>query len=335
MPVPLLPDLRFDAPVFLLLVPVAILLALLGARRGAGTAVEFGALRLFGQTGKLARGGLGAFAAPLFPLAILAGAIALARPQRIDESELTTGEGIEIIVAIDVSFSMSIEDYQLDGRRVNRLDASKSVIKEFIDGRPNDRIGLVIFSGNAHNLGALTMNHDWLLDTIDREVQFRRDIKGGTAIGSAIGFPARKLADREAKSKVVVLITDGAHEGDGLQPTEAAALAATLGIKVYPIAIGTPGRHFAPLVRDWLDQRFDLETLKEVAKITKAKAFEGKDTAALRKVFKEIDALEKSEVERRTIINTKEYFQWPAAAAALFALLGLLWEFGPGRVAPD
>jgi len=335
MTIPLLPDYQFAAPAFLWLLLLLPPLAFFGGRRAHLPTIQFGALEHVPEEGHRPRGGLGGWTASFYLLALACGTVALARPQKLRDYEVTTGEGVEIALAIDVSFSMSIEDYEINGQRVNRLDAAKSVIKEFVDGRPTDRIGLVIFSGRPHTLAPLTTDHDWLKTTIDRDIHFRHRIAQATAIGTAIAASAKRLSDREAKSKIVVLLTDGDQNVPGLTPEDAARLAATLGIKVYPIAIGTPGRHYVPLIRGYLDQSFNLEMLEEVATITKAKSYQAKDTAALERIFAEIDSLEKSEVERRKVIETKEFFQWPAAAAALFALLGLAWEIGAGRVAPD
>lgn len=335
MSVPLLPDYQFAEPGWFWLLPLAVAIALLGNRARRSPAIDFGAMAHFGASGRRARGAFGLLSSLFLPLAAAAAIAALARPQKVDETEFSSGEGIEIALAIDVSASMSVLDYEMHGQRVDRLTVAKQVLKEFVDGRPNDRVGLVIFAGEPYPIGPLTMDHGWVQEAIDREVHFGHEILGGTAIGQAIALPAKKLSDREAKSRIVVLITDGAQEAPGITPQEAAALAATLGIKVYPIAIGTPGTHYSPLRRAMIPSNFDFETLEEVAAITEAKAFRGRDTEALRDIFAEIDTLEKSEVERRTIIKTVEFFQWPAAAAALLVLLGLVWELGPGRVAPD
>ncbi len=337
MPIPLWPDLIFAAPGFLWLLPLAFLIAFLGGRRGEDTAIDFGAARLLADSVPPTKGRFGGLASPLFALAAVASVVALARPQRIDEYEISTGEGIEIMIAIDVSWSMSARDYVLDGHEADRLEAARSVVGDFIEGRPNDRIGLTIFAGRPHHLGPLTMDHDWLHQRVDEDVRFypNEELEQGTAIGTAIAAPARKLAGREAESRILVLITDGSQTARSLSPKEAAKLAATLGIKVYPIAIGTPGEHYVPLIRRTLPQTFDLETLEEVAEITGGRSYLGKDTEALRRIFAEIDTLEKSEIERRTVKEAEELFQWPAATAAALVLAGLCWSLGPGRVSPD
>ncbi len=334
MPIPLLPDFRFAEPSWLWLLLPAVLLAVFSGRRGRLPAIGFGALQHFANAGRRTRGSRGGAGSLWYVAALCAGLVALAQPQKIDHLESNSGEGVEIAVAIDVSFSMCIKDFQLGRHQVNRLTAAKSVLVDFVKGRPDDRIGLVIFAGRPHTLGPLTVDHDWLLATIEREIHFKHPIASGTAIGTAIAESAKRISKREAASKVVVLITDGDQTVEGLSPEDAAKLAATLGIKVYPIAIGTPGRHFAPLIGRTLTTSFDFSKLERVAAITGGKAFRATDTHSLRTIFEQIDSLEKSEVERRSVIETTEYFQWPAAAAALLTLFALLAELTLRRVSP-
>jgi Ca-activated chloride channel family protein len=335
MSIPLLSDFRFAVPELLWLLLPALALAVLTGARGRLPAIEFAAMRHFGDSGRNTKGSPGGIGSLFFVAALCAGVIALARPQRIHQYEVSSGEGVEIVLAIDVSFSMCVEDFVLGQHRVNRLTAAKAVIKDFVKGRPDDRIGLIIFSGRPHTLGPLTVDHEWLLDTIDREIHFKHPIAPATAIGTAIAESAKRLSKREAASKVAVLITDGDQTVDGLTPEDAAKLAATLGIKVYPIAIGTPGEHYAPLIRRNLTTSFDFAKLERVAEITGAKAYHAKDTNSLKAIFDQIDSLEKSEVERRKVVETTELFQWPAAAAALLALAGIVWELSLGRVSPS
>ena len=196
----------------------------------------------------------------------------------------------------------------------------KTVVKDFINGRKNDRIGVIVFSGRPHTMGPLTMNHEWLNEMIDREIHsgdLKNIIEGGTAIGTAIAASAKRLSNREAKSKIVVLLTDGVQSVPGLSPEDAAKLSATLGIKVYTIAIGQPS------ISGSAEESFDLPTLRKVASITGAKTYLGKDTETLRRIFDEIDELEKSDIEYRQIVKTKEYFQWPTILAASLLLLEL------------
>ena len=339
MPIPFLPNLEFGRPEMLLLLLAIPLLFLLRGRSGRAPAVVVGSLRFLRGSGRPVRSRFGQPTAAIATmLALASGILALARPQEIDAKEQFTASGVEIYLAIDVSFSMSILDFSLNRQRINRLEAAKYVISEFIEGRPNDRIGLVIFSGQPFALGPLTLDHEWLLNTISDEIHFRHQITSGTSIGTAISACSSRLANREskikAKSQVVVLLTDGDQNVPGLTPEEAARLSSTLGIKVYPIAIGTPGEHYVPLARRSMLQSFDFETLQKIANITGTKAYMANDTETLREIFAEIDQLETSEIDQRTTIETRELYQWFAAAALLFLLVGLAYEHGPLNYSP-
>jgi len=328
MPIPLLPEFQFAEPYLLGLLALPIILMLVRGNRNRPASIDFPSVVHFGNDLKKQNKGFFYLSSAILPLAIASGIVGLARPQKITHSEVIEGEGVEISIAIDVSGSMRERDFVVDRRRVDRLSAAKAVVKEFIRGRTYDRIGVIVFSGRPHTMGPLTMNHEWLQEMIGREIHFRRFdnvIEGGTAIGTAIAASAKRLSEREAKSKVVVLLTDGVQSVPGLTPEDAAKLSATLGIKVYPIAIGRPGQPGSE------EETFDLPTLRKVASITGAKAFLGKDTEALKQIFDEINELEKSDIEHRQIVQKKEYYQWPTLAAASLLLLGIAWR----RTAPD
>ena len=323
MKIPLLNDFQFAEPSFLWLIIIPIIFMLLRGKKYSLPSIEFPAIIHLENKLKNTNSGLFHSSQILLPLVIIFISTALARPQKVSHSEVIEGEGIEIALAIDVSGSMKEQDFIINRRRVNRLDAAKTVVKNFIKGRKHDRIGIVVFSGRPHTMGPLTMNHEWLNAMIDREIHFRRFenmIEGGTAIGTAIAASAKRLSDREAKSKIVVLLTDGVQSVPGLSPEDAAKLSATLGIKVYTIAIGRSERSGSA------EESFDLPTLRKVASITGAKTYLGKDTETLKKIFEEIDELETSDIEYRQIIKKKEYYQWPTFAAASLLLLGISWR---------
>jgi len=339
MRIPLLPDYVFGKPWMLLLLLLIPLLLLMRGHIGRAPAVVFSSLSFLRAVAKPVRSRFSVpFAAIITMLALASGVLALARPQKVKSKEHNTASGIEIFIAIDVSYSMSIRDFRLDGYQVNRLDAAKHVISEFIDGRPTDRIGLVIFSGRPHALGPLTLDHEWLDDTIENEVHFKHDIDGGTAIGKAITSCAESLAGRDAKrkakSQIVVLLTDGDQTVTSVEPPEAARIAATLGIKVYPIAIGTPGRHTVPLMGRDMIQSFDLETLKKVAEVSNGKAYEANDTETLRQIFAEIDQLEKSDIDQLTTVEKREFYQLFAAVAVALFFVSLALEHSLFNHAP-
>ena len=340
MPIPFLPDIVFARPEMLFLLLAIPPLIMLRGRTGRFPAVMFGSMRFLEEVAQPVRSRFGLPTPALATiLAITCGILALAQPQKVNSKEKFTASGVEIYLAIDVSGSMSILDFSLDRRRINRLQAAKLVISEFVEGRPSDRIGLVIFAGQPSALGPLTLDHDWLLGTIADEIHFDHPITQGTAIGKAISACASRLANREsgekAKSQVVVLLTDGDQNVDSVKPQDAADMAATLGIKVYPIAIGTPGVHRVPRAGNRrMEQSFDLETLEEIAAITGTKAYLATDTEALRNIFAEIDQLEKSEIAQRTTVETRELYQWLVAAALLCLAIGLSTEHGLFHYAP-
>jgi Ca-activated chloride channel homolog len=333
----LLDNYRFEWPWLLLALLALPLLAYLRGRRGAAPAIIFPTAFLFAGLATARRSRWG-FVWPTVVLCSLAsGIVALARPQLILSTEESKSEGIAICLTVDVSVSMNTEDFIIGGVRSNRITAAKRVMHDFIKGRSNDRIGIVAFAGAPYFPCPLTMDHDWLLTNIDR-VQL--GITGdGTAIGSGIATAARRLdLEKVAKSKVIVLITDGANNSGRLSPQDAARLAATLGIRIYTIAIGTSGQHLIPYRGQIINsgrQEFDEPTLQEVARIGNGQFFKAQDIDALERVFQNIDQLERSQVQRKRKLHTKDLFQWPAGLAAALLALGMIWRYTLGRTQPQ
>jgi Ca-activated chloride channel family protein len=234
-------------------------------------------------------------------------------------------EGIAIALTVDVSLSMLIEDFYISGKPVNRLTAAKRVMRDFIRGRKNDRIGIVAFAGAPYYPCPLTLDHDWLETNIER-VQ-TGVMEDGTAIGSGIAAAARRLDQQKVPSKVLIALTDGANNSGKLSPQDAAKLAATLGIRVYAISIGTPGVHMIPLKDGRIitsgRQEFDEGTLQDVASIGKGAYYRAQDLEALADIFKTIDQLEKSEIKKKNIIETEDLFFWPLGLAVALLLISL------------
>jgi Ca-activated chloride channel family protein len=326
----------FAWPLFLLLLLLLPLLALLRSKRCRAPAVKFPMAMLLKDLGLPARSARGGFAFGLILLSLAAAIIGLARPQKITATDESKTEGIAIALTVDVSLSMLIEDFRIGGVTVNRLTAAKRVMRDFIKARKNDRVGIVAFAGAPYTPCPLTLDHEWLQANIDR-VQ-TGVMEDGTAIGSGIAAAARRLDQQTVPSKVIILLTDGANNSGKLSPQDAARLAATLGIKIYTIAIGTPGVHMIPLPNGRIitsgRQEFDEETLIEVARIGGGQFYMAQNTAALEEIFNTIDQLEKSEIKRRTYIEADELFHWPVAAAALFLLLALLLRQTLLRISP-
>lgn len=309
----------------LLLLPV---LALLRSRSGNQGAVVFSSLHILARLGPVARGRSGSFrfAAVFLTLALLS--VALARPQWVDRREIVSESGVELIIAIDVSRSMQVEDFRIEGNRVNRLIAAKKVTRDFIRGREHDRIGLLAFAGRPYLASPLTLSKSWL----EGEQGLKRVeiglVEDGTAIGSAIAAAAKRLDKRPSKSKVIVLLTDGVNNAGKLSPIEAAKLAKTLGIKVYTIAVGTYGDYVVqtPVGPQRLRQEFDEKTLQEIATIAEGEYFRAQDTTGLERIFSLIDEMEKTELTRRTLVEAEELFPWFAIAGAVFGLLTLVGD---------
>ncbi len=254
--------------------------------------------------------------------------IALMRPQSpVEESKIQT-EGIDIVLTVDVSGSMYAEDFTLNNKRVNRLRAVKEVVREFIQGRENDRIGLVAFASRAYTVCPLTLDYGWLLKNLERlEIGM---IEDGTAIGSGLSSALNRLKDTKSKGKVVILLTDGRNNAGKISPLTAAEAAKALDVKVYTIGAGTKG--LAPFpVKDFFGNTvyqsvkvmIDEETLKRIANETGAQYFRATDTDSLKNIYDEIDRLEKTEIEEKGYMEYKEWFPY----FIIPALILLLMEF--------
>lgn len=327
---PILKEFQFAHPQLLWLLALLPSLLLLRGGWGRPPAVKFSSLRLLRDLGKTPKSALGGlqFLLTLIPLAC--GIVALARPQTVHTDEKIEDSGVEIMIAMDVSLSMAIEDFKIDGEPANRITLAKNVIRDFVGGRKSDRIGLVAFAGRPYVASPLTMDQRWFNQSLDR-VGFNQ-VEDGTAIGSAIATCAKRLDKREAKSKLILLLTDGANNSGNISPKDAAKLASTLGIRVYPIAIGTPGKHRIPVANRQgfmagIRQEFDEGTLKAVAEISGAKFFMGQDTEAVKNIFAEIDRLEKTKLTVRKLTEVTELFPYPAALALITAVMGMvLWQ---------
>lgn len=287
----------------------------------------------------------------LLSLATACTLLALARPQWKNRHTEQTVSGIDIMIACDLSGSMNQRDMLFRttdeaGRQrrvaVDRLTAAKVVMGEFISGRPNDRIGLVAFAGKAKLCSPLTLDHgivnyiigQFYLASSDGFYTTRPGYieEDGTAIGTAIASAATRLNERkETKSKVIILVTDGMSNKGSISPVEAAQLAAEMGIKIFPIAIGKDER----ISRYTSDvDTFDEKTLREIARITGGQFYRASSGARLKKAFESIDRLEKTDATKRTLISYDELFPYPLAAAILLLSAGIALNFARPRPAP-
>lgn len=261
-------------------------------------------------------------------LAIAAIIIGLARPQTIQAKDVIHGEGVDIALALDISGSMASLDFQPQ----NRLEAAKRVIDDFVQERPYDQIGLVVFASNAFNQSPPTVDHNVLRRVLDQaKLATDLGIEDGTALGMGLANAANMLKDSDAASKVVILLTDGVNNAGQIDPLTAADAAAALGIKVYTIGMGRTGNVPVPVTDAFGRERvvmqpssLDEATLQEIADKTGGRYFRAEDTEGLQKIYDEINQLEKSQIEIETYANYHELIGWALVPATLLLLLETL-----------
>ena len=256
-------------------------------------------------------------------LAIILVIFALARPQVSDSWRSENVEGIDIIMALDISGSMLAEDL-----KPNRLAVSKTVATEFVLLRPNDNIGLVLFAGESFTQCPLTTDHAVLVNLING-IQFGM-INDGTAIGSGLGTAVNRIKEGKTKSKVIILQTDGSNNAGDISPLMAAELAQTFGIRVYTIGVGSHGKVRMPynspigIQYRMMDSDFDEEPLKKIAEMTGGEYFRATNNTMLRSIYQEIDKLEKTKISVREFTKKKEMYLAFALAAFVLLLLEVL-----------
>jgi Ca-activated chloride channel family protein len=249
--------------------------------------------------------------------------IAMARPQSTTKSRNVNIEGIDIVMAIDVSSSMLAQDLRPD-----RLEASKDVASEFIAGRPDDRIGLVIFSGESFTQSPLTSDHS-MIRNLFKDIQSGM-IEDGTAIGDGLATSINRLKESEAISKVIILITDGENNAGSIDPLSAAEIAKMYGIRIYTIGAGTIGVAPYPVQTPYgiqyqnIEVKIDEESLQEIADLTDGKYFRATSNRKLREIYQEIDALEKSKIDVTEFSRKHEEFLPLALLALLLVIMEIL-----------
>jgi Ca-activated chloride channel family protein len=306
----------FASPWWLLGLLFIPLLAWLRGKAGRESAFVYSSLTLVKGITELSRSRAGSFLLNLrwFALALLF--IGMARPQVAGGQAPLKASGIDIAVAVDLSGSMIAEDFELRGERVNRLTMLKDVLGSFIEQRTSDRIGLVAFGSEAFIAAPPTLDHDFLRRVLDR---LELGVIDGqqTAIGSGLSAAVNRLRELKSKSRIVILMTDGQNNAGSIPPLTAAEAAASLGVKVYTIGVGTRG--FAPVpARDafgrkvYVKQAVDIDedTLRKVADKTGGKYYRADSTETLRRVYAEIDSLEKTEAELKRFAYYEELMSW-------------------------
>lgn len=298
------------------------LLAYLRGKRGPSAALVFSSTSTLREIGKHSAARAGKFLRALMFLTLAIFVVALARPQFGKTLTQVEASGIDVMLVLDVSNSMLAKDFTIGGERATRLDAVREVTRKFIEGRPNDRIGIIAFGTQPYVVSPMTLDHDWLLQNLDR-VRIGL-IEGSTAIGSAMASAGNRLDDKHAKSRVIVLLTDGDNNAGKIPPNTAAEALKALKIKLYAIGIGTNGVAPFPLedprtgrpATDALGNvlyqmarvSFNENGLKEIAKIADGKFFRASDTESLQQIYGDIDKLEKSTVTVKKYQHYRDLF---------------------------
>jgi len=320
--------LEFASPWVLLLLPVVLAVGWTHARRrrrgDARLALPASAIRLRGATSPWQQ--LERVVPWMRCLVLLLIVVALARPRAGTRLESVSTHGVDIVIALDVSSSMKAEDFP-----GNRLAEARRVVQRFIVGRPTDRIGLVIFAGLAVTRCPLTLDHQMLLQFVDK-VDFAPQDQDGTALGMGLAAGINRLRKSDARSKIVVLVTDGRNNRGQIGPQAAAEAARAIGIRVYPVGVGTDGEapvpvDQGPLGTRYVMQRVDLDEqlLNEIAEHTDGRYFRATDAKGLSEVFETIDELEQTEIESRVrLLHTELFHLLLLPALALLALERIL-----------
>jgi Ca-activated chloride channel family protein len=306
----------------LLFLPLVIGFLLLAHRRRQNPALQFPTGEFLDPIPASWRVKLFRFLPLLRVLSVALVVLALGRPQWVLQERKTFREGVDILLALDVSGSMLAEDFQVGVKRESRLDAVKRVVSEFVRGRPEDRMGLIAFAAHAYPLCPLTRDHEWLLGTL--EGVHVGMIQDNTALGSGLSSALNRLKETPAKGKVVVLLTDGRNNAGKVSPLVAAAAARALNVTVHTVGAGSQGPVPYPMKdplggRIYKNMKLDIdeEVLKAIASQTGGRYFRATDMDKLKETFKEIDRLEKTPLEEKVYHERQELFP-------LFLIPGLI-----------
>jgi len=330
-------NLEFQYPWLLALLALLPVYAFLQGRVGKLSALRFSSADIARAAGTAARAAAGRLLMFLRLFAVGLCIIAMAGPRFAHDRTETQASGVDIMLALDLSWSMMALDMGGKDERISRFDIASSVLEDFIRRRPSDRMGLVVFSGVPYLASPLTLNHDWLIENLRRlHVGLIRDL--GTAIGDATVASAKRLKNiKDSKSRIIILLTDGDNNKGEIDPVPSAQLAAALGQKVYTIGIGIEAPcqlpRFDPATgKLQLDpngqviwaltlQPANYDVLDKMASLSNAKFYRATNRRDLQKIYNDIDRLEKTEVKLRRFTTYRPLFQWPLLAA--FGLLTL------------
>ncbi|MBX7148253.1 VWA domain-containing protein [bacterium] len=291
-------------------------------------ALPFSSLTLFDSLDKTLRQRFSFIPNMLFIFSFILAVMALARPQITNQLTENFTQGIDIVLALDTSGSMKGLDFELDGNEATRLDVVKKVVADFVDKRPYDRLGMVVFGDYAYTQSPLTTDGATLKSYLSRiEIGIAGD---GTAIGNAIATGVKRLKDQKTKSKIIILLTDGKSNAGEITPDMASQIAHDLGIKIYTIGVGTMGP--VPYYEDSLfgkrkayaEMDYDEEALQNIAKATGGLSFHAKNTQELENIYTEIDKLEKTEIKIKQYQESKELYAYCLIPALFLFVAALL-----------
>jgi Ca-activated chloride channel family protein len=319
----------FAHPWLLLLLLLLPLAAWLKGRRGSSPAFVYSSVKLVAGLAGARRSRAGNFLAALRWLALALLIVALAQPRFAKSTTEVKASGVDIVVAFDMSGSMISEDFVVKGERVNRFNMARSVLKKFIDQRPNDRIGLVLFASQAFIGTPLTLDHDFLQENLDR-LEIGAIEQNSTAIGDGLGTAINRLRDLKAKSKIVILMTDGQNNSGKLDPLLAAEAAAAMKVKVYTVGIGEQGTAPMPVFMNGQKVGYqnvpvdvDETTLQKIAAKTGGKYYRADNAEKFQQIYAEIDKLEKTDATVKKYTQFDELFPWFVAGGLALLLLEL------------
>ncbi|MBK7091602.1 MAG: VWA domain-containing protein [bacterium] len=316
---------QFANPMFLWLLLAVPLVAYFMFRRRREAAIKFSDISLLRNVRRSRRVKNRKILYALRLLALVLLIIAMARPQAGKKTTEVSSEGIDIMLALDVSGSMKAEDFKPQ----NRLVAAKEVIKEFVQGRQSDRIGLVVFSRQSFTQCPLTMDYSVLLNFLE-QVDFGM-IEDGTAIGMGLANAVNRLRSSDAKSRIIILLTDGINNAGEIDPLTAAQIAKTLGIRVYTIGAGKLGKALYPVDDPMFGRRYvqleneiDEELMTQVSELTGGRYFRAKSENMLRDIYQQISELEKTKFKIKEYLQFDQFFPYFLIAAAIALLLELV-----------
>ena len=317
---------RFLNPEFLWLLALLPLVAMWRGRKGRVAAVEYSNVEIARTVARETRSRPARWTTLLRLLVATLIIVGLARPQYGQGRSEVQASGVDLMLAVDVSGSMEALDFSLNGQPESRVEVVKSVVSKFIESRPDDRIGLIAFAGAPYLVSPLTLDHEWLKQNLDRVRTGL--VEDSTAIGSALATSVNRLRDQPSKSKVVVLLTDGMNNAGKVAPQTAAEAAKALGVKVYTIGAGAQGEAPVPVKDQFGNQQIvmakvdvDEAALKKIADETGGKFFRATDTDSLKKIYAEIDRMEKTTHQVKKFEKYHELFAFAVVPGLM--LLGL------------